>query len=86
MRVIGGVIPFLKSVPLANLVAVPWVEVNELGRAAARYASRLAISLCFAEPAALTLCALPLGFSVAMPTSTESGLIDMATIIKLGKQ
>ena len=24
--------------------------------------------------------------SVAMPTSTESGLVDMATIIKLGKQ
>ena len=46
MRAIGGLIPFLKPVPLANLVAVPWVEVNELGRAAARYGRPTRFASC----------------------------------------
>ena len=36
LRAIGSVIGFMQPVPLVNLVAVRLVEVNEVGRAAAR--------------------------------------------------
>ena len=36
LRAIGSVIGFMQPVPLVNFVAVRWVEVNEVGRAAAR--------------------------------------------------
>ena len=36
LRAVGSVIGFMQPVPLVNLVAVRWVEVNEVGRAAAQ--------------------------------------------------
>lgn len=58
LRAIGSMIGFMKPVPLVNLVAVRWVEVNEVGRAAAR---------------------------VASSTSPHSGILDVDTIIEVGK-
>jgi len=39
LRAVGSVLPgFLQSVPLVNLVAVEWVDVAEVGKAAAHAA------------------------------------------------